>query len=112
MQFFAFSLQKKREREGAVLKNSKLTEEQRKKWLSVMNRDYMSSEESGDDDFIVLHQLPWRSDYVTKMFSKIDAYVISMKSAQAKRQMKRRRLGVPSTRPKPLDAPDWAVKGN
>ncbi|CAI8017551.1 hypothetical protein GBAR_LOCUS10650 [Geodia barretti] len=103
---------KKREREGAVLKNSKFTEEQRKKWLGVMKRDYMSSEESGDDDFIVLHRLPWRSDYVTKMFSKIDAYVISKKSSQAKRQMKLRRLGVPSTRPKPQNAPDWTVKSD
>ena len=77
-----------------------------------MKREYMSSEESGDDDFIVLHQLPWRSDCVTKMFSKIDAYVISKKSSQAKRQMKHRRLGAPSTRPKPQDAPDWAVKSN
>ena len=58
-------LQKKREREGAVLKNSSFTEEQRKKWLGVMKRDYMSSEESGDDDFIVLHSLPWHSDYVS-----------------------------------------------
>ena len=57
-------LQKKRER-GAVLKNSSFTEEQRKKWLGVMKRDYMSSEESGDDDFIVLHSLPWHSDYVS-----------------------------------------------
>ena len=72
----------------------------------------MSSEESGDDDFIVLHRLPWRSDYVTKMFSKIDAYVISKKSSQAKRQMKLRRLGVPSTRPKPQNAQDWTVKSD
>ena len=74
-----------------------------------MKREYMPSEESGDDDFIILHQLPWRSDCVTKM---IDAYVISKKSSQAEWQMKHGRLGAPSTRPKPQDAPDWAVKSN
>ena len=91
------------------MKNSKFTAEQRTKWLSVTKREYMSSEESGDDDFIVVHRLPWRSDYVGKMFSKIDGYIISKKSSQAKRQMKLRRLGTPSTRPQPRDAPDWAI---
>ena len=43
----------------------------------IMKREYMSSEESGDDDHILLHQ--WRSDYVTKKFSKVDAYVGSKK---------------------------------
>ena len=69
----------------------------------------MSSEESGDDDFIVVHQLPWRSNYVSKMFSKVDAYVINRKSSQAKRQMKIRKVGGTSTRTQPLDAPDWAI---
>ena len=91
------------------MRSSKLTPEQRTKWLSVTKRDYMSSEESGDDDFIVLHPLPWRSAYITKMFSKMDAYIISKKSSQAKRQMKRRRLGDPSCRTQPRDAPDWAI---
>ena len=77
-----------------------------------MKREYVSSEESGDDDFIVLHQLPLRSDCLTKMFSKIDAYVISKKSSQAKWQMKHRRLGAPSTRPKPQESPDCAVKSD
>jgi len=102
-------LQKKREREGAILKNSKLTPEQRTKWLSVTKREYMSSEESGDDDLIVVHPLKWRSEYVSKMFSKIDAYIINKKSSQAKRQMKQRRHGGPSTRPQPQDAPEWAI---
>lgn len=79
------------------------------KWLRVAKREYMSSEESGDDDFIIQHPLPWRSQYVNKMFTKIDTYVINRKSSQAKRQMKLRKLGMPSTRSPPVDAPDWAV---
>ena len=54
------SLQKKREREGAILKNSKLIAEQLPKWLSVAKKEYISSEESGDDDYMVVHPLPWR----------------------------------------------------
>ena len=30
----------------------------------------MSSEESGDDDSITVHPLPWCSGYVSKMFGK------------------------------------------
>ena len=50
----------------------------------------MSSEESGLEDeepVIILHPLPWRSNYCTKMFDKIDAYVLKRTSDQAKRQM-------------------------
>ena len=106
---FFFLLQKKREREGAILQNSKLTPDQRGKWLSVTKKEYMSSEESGEEDCITVHPLPWRSQYVTRMFSKIDAYIINRKSAQAKRQMKKRQSGTPSTRSPPGEAPDWAV---
>ena len=34
----------------------------------------MSSEESGADDQIYVNPIPWRSDYVTRMFGAIDAY--------------------------------------
>ena len=63
---FFFLLQKKWEREGVILQNSKLTPDQRKQWLSV-TKEYMSSEESGEEDCITVHPLPWRSQYVTQM---------------------------------------------
>ena len=106
---FVLYLQKKREKEAAILKISNFTEEQRTKWLTVAKREYISSEESGDDDGIVVHPLPWRNDHVSKMFTKIDDYIKNKKSAQAKRQMKVRRLGAPSKRAPPANAPDWAV---
>ena len=56
----------------------------------------MSSEESGDEDFITTQPLPWCSEYVTKIFSKIDGYIMSQKSCQTKRQMKACRVGNPS----------------
>ena len=70
----------------------------------------MSSEES-EDDSIIVHPIPWRSAYVSRMFAKIDAYTINKKSSQAKRQMKSRVVGRPSTRPRLTspDVPDWAL---
>ena len=62
------------------MRNKRLTEEQKDKWLSVITTDLMSSEESGPDDEIYVHTLPWRSDYVTKMFSTIDEYVQKKKA--------------------------------
>ena len=63
----------------------------------------MSSEESGEEDSIIVHPLPWRSEYVNKMFSRIDEYCNKKKSPQALRQMKTRIAGIPSSRPKPVD---------
>lgn len=90
------------------MRNGKLTEEQRKKWLTIITNDYMSSEDSGDDDTIEVRPLPWRSSYVNAMFTKIDAYCNHKKSSQARRQMKGRVVGSPSSRPKPVDYPEWA----
>ena len=89
-------IQKRKEREAAIMKNSKLTDEQRSKWLKVMTNDFMSSEESGDDDSIVVRPIPWRSKYVNQMFSKIDKYCNHKKSPHALRQMKTRSIGSPS----------------
>ena len=63
----------------------------------------MSSEESGEEDSIIVHPLPWRSEYVNKMFSRIDEYCNKKKSSQALRQMKTRIAGTSSSRPKPVD---------
>lgn len=77
--FDLLTFQKKKEREGAILKKN----------------SYMSSEESGDDDSMIIHPIPWRSAYVSKMFDKIDVFNNSKKSCQAKRQMKKRIVGSP-----------------
>ena len=96
-------LAEKKDRESAVRGNSKLTEEQKKKWLTVMSNDFMSSEES-EEDQIVVHPLPWRTPYMNTMFLKIDAYVTEKKSPQARRQTKSRKTGFPSTRQRPFDS--------
>ena len=91
------------------MKNSKLSEESHQKLLSIMTNDFMSSEESGDDDTIVVHPLTWRSQYVKVMFQRIDAYNKNAKSPQARRQMKQQSNGSASSRVTPPDAPEWSV---
>jgi hypothetical protein len=108
---YVISLQKKKEREAAVMMNSKLTEEKRTKWLSVIKNEFMSSEESDEDDAMVVHPLPWRSEYVNLMFKKIDEYCFAKKSPQARRQTKQRIIGSPSRRVAPgTTEPVWAFK--
>lgn len=77
-----------------------------------MLNDLMSSEDSGEDDSIVIHPLPWRAKHVSDMFKKIDQYTLHYKSPQAKRQRKTRKIGSPSCRPKPIEGkcPSWALK--
>lgn len=92
---FLFS-QKRRDRESAVLRNKKLSEEQKTKWLKVMKIEMMSSEESEMDDdnrdeLLKIRSLPWRSSEVNRMFSKIDAYNLAGKSPASRRQMKRKK---------------------
>ena len=91
------------------MKNPRLTEQARKKWLKVMVNEMMSSEESRDEDKVEVHRLPWRTDYVNKMFHKIDSYPIARKSPQARRQMKETANGLLSTRVTPLGMPSWSV---
>ena len=94
------------------MKSRKLTEDQKQKWLKVVTNEYMSSEESDEDntDRVIVHPLPWRSDVVDKMFEKIGSHVSARKSSQAKRQMKERLVGLVSLRKCPSsDVPSWAI---
>ena len=74
-----------------------------------MKNDLMSSEESGSDDNIIVHRLPWRSPEVTRLFDKIDKWNVERSSPQGRRQRKNRRNGRPSERPVPLNCPEWAL---
>jgi hypothetical protein len=64
-----------------------------------------------DDNTYIVHPIPWRTTYVNTMFDRIDKYNAAKKSSQARRQMKSRVIGAPSSRPIPTgDFPEWAVK--
>jgi len=67
-------LSERKECSSAIMKNSKFNEQQKDKWLSIITNDMMSSEESGPDDSIIVHPLPWRSQHVDNMFEKVDRY--------------------------------------
>ena len=95
-------------------KGSYRSEEEKDKWLSVMKVEVMSSDESDEDDgeeVIVVHPLPWLSAEVAAFKQQIDDEIKKEKSPQARRQMKRRIIGSPSTRPRSTshDFPSWAL---
>lgn len=72
-----------------------MTEQHRAKWLGIITNQYVSSEEI-EDDTITMHTLKWRlEEYVNVMFNRIDAYCTSLKSLQARCQMKRTILELP-----------------
>jgi len=102
-------LSERKECSSAIMKNSKFNEQQKDKWLSIITNDMMSSEESGPDDSIIVHPLPWRSQHVDNMFEKVDRYNDGKRSPQARRQMKRRILGDLSSREAP-QLPKWATR--
>ena len=95
-----------------MLKKTSLSEKEKEKWMKVLSPDMQSSEESDEQDegVIIVKTLPWRAEKVTKMFRQLDEKIEEGKSAQAKRQRRKRVLGVEnSVRSLPLEAPKWAV---
>ena len=91
------------------MKSKKLTDEKKSKWMKIVTNDFMSSEES-DGENLTVHPLPWRSDYVNRMFERIDVYCKAHRSAQANRQSKNRVEGSCSKRSPPEgDYPEWSL---
>ena len=100
-------MQKLQDRKAALAKLPFTEERQRTHWQAAIIKELMSSEESGnegDEDVIHVKPLPWRSEVVNKMMTKLDEKINQGRSAQAKRQLKQR---VPSlmesSRAKPQD---------
>lgn len=95
-----------------MLVKSNMPDKEKEKWLKGFTAEMMSSEESeDDDDVITVKPLPWRSERLTTMFYRLDNRVESGKTTQAKRQKRKRVLGViASTRPQADDVPQWALK--
>ena len=76
----------------------------------MLINDCMSSEDSGDDDTLVVRPLLWRSDLVNTFFDNLDKQNMEEKSPQARRQLKARFTGVPSSRSACAPLPRWALK--
>ena len=72
----------------------------------------MSSDESGMDEgneVLIVKPLPWESEKVKAFKAKLDEAALQEKTPLAKRQMKGRRQGGNSSRPKPTgNVPTWA----
>ena len=83
------------------------------KFTNALKLDLMSSEESDiddDEEILVLHPLPWRSEKVDQMFVMLDNETMKSKSPQAHRQMKRRVSGDESERSVPFLAESEGLK--
>ena len=80
------------------------------KWGQCLVSDLISSEDSDENDSIVVKPLPWRALKVTDFFKKLDVLIDEDKTSQAKRQRKDRIISsVESSRQKPSGGvPKWA----
>ena len=71
-----------------------MTPKAKDKWSKVLQPDIMSSVESGPEgDDMFVQKLPWRSELVDNFFAELDGKSLE-KTAQAKRQRKKRMFSV------------------
>ena len=96
----------------AELQKSELTPSEAEKWKPILVKQFMSSEESGEDVCSdgevkpVLTSLPQRSQAVTDLFDQLDDRIVHTKA----KYMYPRRIGEPSRREIPSEAfPSWAL---
>ena len=77
-------LQKYREREAVLAKMKFFDQRERQKWLSIMKKGLMSSEESeidGDNEVVKVKTLAWKSDHVNRMIKLVDDRILDSRSA-------------------------------
>lgn len=89
-----------------------LTEEKKTKVLKVLGVQYMSSEEDIDDDdgrYFIVHPLPWRCKKLNSTFKKFVARHKENQNKRSNNQTMRRKVGQPSERNPPPDAPSFAI---
>ena len=97
---------------GAFLKTAALTDDKRDMWKKIMTKDFVSSEESGEDivgvgenqekwQVLYVKPLQWRASKVGRFFKVLDHKAAKKKSRQGKQQTLPRVIGETSRRPKP-----------
>ena len=94
--------QKLQERTSAF-KKRRYQPKDNEKWSKVLVSEFMSSEESGEENDIIVKPLPWRASRVDSFFCSLDEETKNGKLSQSIRQMKSRILGDLSSRPQPSD---------
>lgn len=88
-----------------------MTDAQRDLWKKVLIKEFMSSEESGEEEIgngerqqvIRIKPLRWRAPKVNRFIKQLDHNACKVKSRQSKQQILPRVTGSYSTRPKPVD---------
>ena len=89
------------------------SEADRLKWKKILVTEFMSSDESGEEDertVFIVKKLPWRSKRVSTFFQRLDTARASRKTEQASRQTKPSVYkDLISSRPAPRGFPSWAV---
>lgn len=105
-----FDLQKLESRKAMLLKTAALKDAQRDLWKKVVIKEFMSSEESGEEEIgngekrqvLQIKPLRWRAPKVDRFFKQLDNKACKVKSKQSKQQTLPRVIGGRSTRPKPV----------
>ena len=73
----------------------------RKKWKEVLQLDNMSSEDTGEENELIVRPLPWLSDRVNKFKDYLDKEGEKSLNSQSKRQKKKKTIGISSSRQRP-----------
>lgn len=92
-----------------MARSKSVSDSQKEVWSKVLNKEFISSEESGEEEVgegetrkvIFVKPLRWRSEKVDRFFRKMDGRLDKAKSSQAKQQTLPRVVGRYSTRPRP-----------
>ena len=79
--------------------------------MQTLNEKFMSYEETDAEDKSLIQRTPnWRSEKLNQLIKKLDErYFKSREKRENVRPMKTRKIGRPSDRSPPGNAPDWAV---
>lgn len=105
-------IQKLNERKAVFMKGKYSDDIEKEMWSKVLQLEVMSSEESAiedEEEVMLVKPLTWLSDSVLKFKKTLDERIVKEKSSLARRQMKKRLQGMPSTRPMPDGLPQWAI---
>ena len=97
----------------ATLTKANISEDKNKRWMDILVKSFMSSEESGTEQLddgstrpvIFVKPLPWRHAKVTKFLGQLSFIIEKGKSKRAKQQTLPRVEGEVSSRPKPQEFP-------
>ena len=108
-------------RQSIVLKSSSVTDTHRDALKKIMVKEFISSEESGEEvvdgerrAILLVKPLSWRASRVERIFKQLDRKADKNKTKQSKQQTLPRAIGPMSTRPRPIGFGDdfWGFAEN